>query len=544
MKLKIHIITFLVAFLTLNLNAQILTTIDEVYVNGQTSVTNCNTVDFGTTANNTLTFYFTLTKTSSVEDGYLKIKLKYDSSSNGNEKGAPLYITQNMWNNNEFVHTIAANIDASEVQVSGSSIYLEFTEVSSPFEYYNSCEHPIIKTPTPSFTLSPTSVSLPCGDTSTRTFTVTPSNIPSGANVTYSWSHNGWSIANSTATSRTLQPNSGTVLPSAVSVTPSINGVAQQTKTSSVNRAPFSTLATITGSNSLCSTATYSVNNLPAGVSVTSWSVSNPNIATVVGNNNQATLTAMGNGVITLYATLTNACGQSTEIAKENINLGDPTVSSPYYIQGGYDNVSVNSVNNFNVSQAVGATQYYWFITTINTSCGGLSTQNPPRFYNYSTNSYSSTLTTPYPTATVDWGECPGSYVVNCRAVNSCGTSDYTYRAVEVYGYGDIPCDQGPTDPYGKNRVKIYPNPVKGGSFTVNKLPPELPCNNNKVAKKKSEFIINDVTIMDFQGNVVYNNSFNTDEFTIDGLNLKQGIYILNISSSDGEITRKMITVE
>lgn len=118
MKLKIHLITFLVAFLTLNINAQITTTIDEVYVNGQTSVTNCNTIDFGTTENNTLTFYFTLTKTSSVEDGYLKIMLKYNSSSNGSERGT-LFVTQGMWSGNQFTHTIATNIDESEVQEMG-----------------------------------------------------------------------------------------------------------------------------------------------------------------------------------------------------------------------------------------------------------------------------------------------------------------------------------------------------------------------------------------------------------------------------------------
>ena len=206
--------------------AQITTKIDEVYVNSQTSVSNCSTISFGTTNNNSLTFYFTITKTESFGDGYLKVKLKHDANSTGSERGF-LYISSNMWNGNEFVSTIAVNISASEVEVSGSSVYLEFTKVSSPFNEFNSCNYPITKTPVPTFTLSPTTASIACGDMSSRTFTVTPANIPSGANVTYDWSHPGWDFVGSTANSYTLKPSSATALPSSVSVTPRINGIAK-----------------------------------------------------------------------------------------------------------------------------------------------------------------------------------------------------------------------------------------------------------------------------------------------------------------------------
>jgi len=131
----------------------------------------------------------------------------------------------------------------------------------------------------PSFSFSPKYLSLSCGDTSSRTFTVTPANIPSGATVTYQWNYTGWSLISSTATSRTLQPSSGTVLPSNVSVTPYIDDEAQLSKTCFVSRAPFSTSATITGSSVLCSTGTYTIDNLPSGVSIQSASSSNSNIA-------------------------------------------------------------------------------------------------------------------------------------------------------------------------------------------------------------------------------------------------------------------------
>ena len=114
------------------INAQITANIDQVFANSQTTVTGCNTIDFGTNSNNHLVFYFTLTKNANytVEDGYLKIILKYSSNSSSFRES--LYIPASLWNDTQYVHTIATNISANEVQVNGSSIYLEFTQVSNP----------------------------------------------------------------------------------------------------------------------------------------------------------------------------------------------------------------------------------------------------------------------------------------------------------------------------------------------------------------------------------------------------------------------------
>ena len=94
MKTKLLLLSILVAFCTYSSTyGQITTTIDQVFVNGQTMVSDCGTIDLKTNENNALTFYFTLTKTSIVGDGWLKIKLKNNSSSNGSQRGS-LYIGQ------------------------------------------------------------------------------------------------------------------------------------------------------------------------------------------------------------------------------------------------------------------------------------------------------------------------------------------------------------------------------------------------------------------------------------------------------------------
>lgn len=535
MKSKIHLLIILIAFCTYSTYGQITTTIDEVYINGQTGVTNCGTIDFETTENNTLTFYYTLTKTpSSTGEGYLKIRLKYNSSSNGAERGLQYITSQKFGSSNEYSHTIATNIDASEVQVSGSSIYLEFTEVSSPYVYYNSCEYPIIKTPVPSFSLSPNNTTVSCGSSSPVTFTVTPSNIPSGSSVTYQWSvGNGWlrngnpaSYFTTTTASIILVPNA--YPPSNVNVTPVLNGSSYPQLTSNVNLANFNTFYSITGNNSLCSTSTYSVNNLPSGISVTSWSVSDSNIATIVGSGNQAVLTAERNGVIAINATLTNSCGQRVVISKSSITVGSPTVTS-HTIKGGSDNVSRYATSVLRVNYAIGATKYYWSVTP-NTSC---SAGSGPTINNTSSNTYTSRSRS----VIINWNVCPGNYAVVCYAKNSCGLSYIDTKWVQVFGPNNNPCDDGWS-------LQVNANPINGNSVTGKIIAPVDPCNNNFRPLKRQENIINVVRISTLSGKTVYKNTFKSNEFSINGLNLASGQYILNVTSPDEEMLSKIIIVK
>lgn len=183
--------------------------------------------------------------------------------------------------------------------------------------------------PPPSFSLTPSTLNLDCGDIGQKTFTVIPSNIPSGANVTYNWSYisNDWIFIGQTATSITLQPRSSTSLPSNVTVNPSINGVAQASKTCVVSRAPFNTnTILISGNSYVCDTGVYTINNLPSGVVIQSVASSNNSIATVsLTGTNQITVTKVSDGIVSISAIVQNTCNQTATISNENLQIGIPS---------------------------------------------------------------------------------------------------------------------------------------------------------------------------------------------------------------------------
>jgi len=372
--------------------------------------------------------------------------------------------------------------------------------------------------PPPSFSLSPSTLSLECGDTSQQTFTVTPANIPSGATVTYSWNHSGWTVVSSTATSKTLQPNSGTTLPSNVSVTPYINGVAQPTKTCTVSRAPFSPSLTILGSNTLCSTGNYSVNT-STGITVTEWSVSDPSIAAITTNGNQATLSPSGNGQVTLTATLENACGQSANITK-NVFVGYPLATGNTLIWTGTRGVNPVSTTpdatyRFQVDQVPGAFSYTWVLPQgFSVLWGGSTTTT-------STSIYITTSAT------------PGTYNMYCKANNDCGSSWTNSLTINNgTGGGGNDCPPGvspPCKPGGPNPLRLHPNPASE-TLTIE------PSNNGAKGEKAqvARTIVYSYTLYDFNGTIVQQGTF-TDKTTLDVSKLKKGRYILKTKTDDSE---------
>lgn len=278
MKNKISFLILIALLFASKSFSQVTTSIVDVTVNSQTIVNNCNLIDFGSTTNNSLNFYFKLTKPSSQAIGTcnLKILLKYSSSTGGSERGQTGILSNNWANGTEVLGNIQCNISQSEIQVTGSSIYIELTTDSGVKT--SSCEYPLQKTQVPVFNLSPTSTTVGCGSTSPYTFSV--ANVyNSPGTLTYQWSYSGWSgTVNSSLSSVTLTPSSTTSFPSNVSVTPYLNGVAQPTRTCTINWLPFSSSATITGNNSSCTIGSSSIYTINAGVGNTvTWSSSNSN---------------------------------------------------------------------------------------------------------------------------------------------------------------------------------------------------------------------------------------------------------------------------
>ncbi|TXD80648.1 hypothetical protein ESY86_20340 [Subsaximicrobium wynnwilliamsii] len=335
MKSKIQLLIILITFCTYNTYGQITTEIIDVLVNNQTTVSNCSLIDLEDNSNISLTIYFKLTKPSNQALGTTNVKalLKYSNSSSGDDKGN-YTVQSNSWGNNdtEFYGQIPISVSENEIQVNSSSIFIK--SITDSGVESNSCEYSLEKDEVPSFSLSPTSTTVSCGNSSPKTFTVTPSNIPSGASVEYQWNvGNGWqdtsgnNVSNFTTTTSSVTLVPFAYPPNNVRVTPVLDGDNYPQLTSTVSLGNFNpSFLEITGNDNVCDSEIYSIVNLPNNVSILGHGSSNNSIATATldTSSGEITVNKVSDGIITLTVILQNSCSQNFTLTKE-IEIGIPT---------------------------------------------------------------------------------------------------------------------------------------------------------------------------------------------------------------------------
>jgi hypothetical protein len=364
-----------------------------------------------------------------------------------------------------------------------------------------------------------------CGSTNPVNFTV--DNVyDSQGSLEYHWSIGaGWLDENGNSTPATLTTTSNNITltpiaspPGSVSVVPELDNTSYPPRTAIFGLVAYNPTNQITGNSSLCSTANYTVNNLPSGVSVSSWSVSDSSIASISTNGNQAILTATGNGTVSITANLTNVCGQTKPIVKNNIYVGAPDFS-PYPAISGDNSPLTGEYLWYSVDAANGANSYDWYFDMGNgvtgTHVGGWEILQ----YGYQNRSIF-----------VKVGN-PGTTVLVCRANNNCGNRlKYKYVAVRSV---NSPCE---------GEFKFSSNPMKKGDRDNNVIyPPIDPCDFdplNKTATKNKT--IKTVEIFNSYGESVYLKSQTDDKFNVS--ELKKGLYIVKSQMPDGKtLTKKLI---
>ena len=336
--------------------SQVTVATESVYLNNQSTIIGCNLLDFGTVDTNSLIVYFKLSKPAAQAIGNCNVKVMFMNSSSSNpvQIGVTYIAQSGAWSSNTTIQSsITVSIPKNTIQVTGSFIYVECTTDSNLKT--KGCDSPLKKTPPPSFTLYPPSLNLACGDTSTQTVGLGSANVPTGATISYIWNAPGWSGTIDPASYFvTLTPSSANNLPSSITVTPYINGVAQNPLVCPVNRTPFSTTGEI-NNDVICTVGTsntYTLTGL-ASLSTTntiSWSSSNTSVATVTSSSNAtAEITAQSQGSFQLKATITNPCGQIVVINSAPINVAMPT-SQPTMLgltasdQGYYSPAYINNL--------------------------------------------------------------------------------------------------------------------------------------------------------------------------------------------------------
>ncbi|WP_310560223.1 T9SS type A sorting domain-containing protein [Flavobacterium sp.] len=431
--------------------------------------------------------------------------------------------------------TISFFINAADFNSTGSTLLVTFVSPSGT-EYTSACTFQITKTPPPSFTLSPSSLSLACGDTAARTFTVTGTNIPAGVIPTYQWSAPGWTQVGSTATSRTFVPTSGSILPSPISVTPILNGIAQPTKTCTVTRQAFTTVGSITGSDVICTSAQYCAS--VAGATTFAWAVtSGANLVSLTGNGTScATLTKLPNasGQITLSLTAGDSCGRSITRTK-SINVGTNIISTG--LVSGAPAVNFNETLNYTYSGAALSDpniNYYWFIYGgLNDGPNGLELPAGGAYIVSGQGTSSIALET---------GSNLGTIVVEVTATTStaCNLRDTAFLFVNVSN----PLARS-SSLTSASTITVFPNPLTNLStleVTVNTIQQnDLGKYNTKLFSKT---IDNQVKIYDFNGDLKHSATFKSDVMSLNNLNLKQGTYVLNVTTNAGEQLRTILLVQ
>lgn len=201
-------------------------------------------------------------------------------------------------------------------------------------------------------------------------------------------------------------------------------------------------IAAISGPSLVCtSNRTFTLNNLPPGVTV-NWSVNDNNLLTIVSTNNtSATIRApntfvRGNGSLT--ATINGECGSSP--VTKTFWVGRPvnvTSAHQVYVNGqrGTNPITLapGSVYLVRMDAVHQATGYNW------------SVQSPMSIYSGGSGT-SIYIETPHET---------GTYTVSCSPYNGCGSSGSQTLWVEVNSGGG-------GGPGGPNIANVSPNPNRG----------------------------------------------------------------------------------
>jgi len=179
----------------------------------------------------------------------------------------------------------------------------------------------------------------------------------------------------------------------------------------------------ISGPSTLCSSGTYTLNNVPAGASVT-WSVSTPSgVTPTSGSGNIANLTMVNQEDVTLTFTYLNGCSDPIIITKKII-VGPPQFS----------NFLVDGVQTSNASMCVNSSVYIQAVPN-----------DPSANYSwYCSNPSGSIVTSTFPN-TMFYASSPDCYDINLTMSNVCG---YNYQNLTICASNCY------------YRYTVYPNPT------------------------------------------------------------------------------------
>ena len=255
----------------------------------------------------------------------------------------------------------------------------------------------------------------------------------------------------------------------------------------------------VIGSPLICNDETYTLQNVSPST-VATWSVS-PNLKILSFTNTSVTVEQKNtypNGEGYIEAQF------SSDIVRKDVWVGGPKLytynddGSKNYLGGGYSFPVSSSTRTITVQSETYNTTYTWDMFPTDIQWVGIN--NKAVFY----------------------VNTPGNYVLTVEATDPCG-SQLMFFTIQIGG---------------NNNLSIYPNPVTQGSMSVT-------VNSSSASNTFSGgSTTNQVKIYDLYGIERFSNSYNSNSFTINGLNFEPGNYILNVTTSDGSVIQEIIIIE
>ena len=248
----------------------------------------------------------------------------------------------------------------------------------------------------------------------------------------------------------------------------------------------------ISGDNIFCTTSTnYTIPSLPAGATV-QWSVTPSGIATPnTPGGTQTTLTRNGSGVITLIATISNACGSPIIITKQNIVVG----TSPVVITAQKTSAVGEPTTYLFTATPIAGDNYAWYVSGIVNNPQQTGTSNQFDWY--------------FP--------CRNTRSVYCIATNLCG--NVTSNSISETGE----CIRA-------NNYTVSPNPA---TSTVTVF-----VTQSAQSESGSTITFDEVRIYDQQGNLKKAQKANkAQQSQLNIADLISGVYVIQIT--DGSYTEK-----
>ncbi|WPR75519.1 matrixin family metalloprotease [Algoriphagus sp. NG3] len=265
----------------------------------------------------------------------------------------------------------------------------------------------------------------------------------------------------------------------------------------------------VSGPNLLCSTNTFTLEDLPTGSTAT-WSVTPSSLfaGSTSGSGTTATLTPSSStslGQATLTYTITTPCG-NTQLQRV-FWVGKPATPI-IYSQDVYMDFPPNRFTvEINSPAIQGVTSYNWYLDGVmqssHTSSAVFNRRSP---------------------------FCGRTYYVEVEAINACGTS------VKGYYYVSEPSC------FTAYSLRIAPNPATSEvEIAVLGIPTTSESKESEQQEQLIEGEAGELVLYDRLGNQLYQQELQGGKATLDVGNLKPGTYVVKYYSPEGTLEGKLL---